>query len=783
MTALFSTRQGQITGYAQVVLERGLDTGALTYAVPEVMADLEVGQRVMVPLGRANKPVAGYVTERLANTDLDEQKIKTILKHDPLLRVGLSLDLMELARWMAGYYCCPLGMVFAAMLPAAVKRGTGHVVRLWVGLSSRGEEVLAASRGETGAVKITKLQRAVLRSAMERKQAGEPFVQMKQLAHLGGARTVRPLKQLLEKGLLETRLHSEVCAAAMPFDHVPDHSVEPVQLSGDQQRAVDHLVASIGRGFSAHLLHGVTGSGKTEVYLRAIEHLGAGKGKDAAGAIVLVPEISLTPQTVSRFKQRFESVAVLHSGLTAAQRHEQWRRIHQGEARIVVGARSAVFAPLSRVGLLVVDEEHEASYKQDQLPRYNARDVAIKRAQLLSIPVLLGSATPSLESFHNASCRRSYHQLQLPQRVTGLKLPHVEIVDMTDQQRKRYQMTGRSGQHLLSLRLEMLLKQTVGAGGQVILLLNRRGYASYIACPDHGCGWIKYCDYCDVTMVYHKDAGLPAGGLVRCHHCGAEQLLAGKCPDCSKRLTVFGLGTQRVEEEIAGTCPGAAILRMDSDTMRTGRHYHEALEQFRCGQVQILVGTQMIAKGLDFPNVQLVGVISADTALHLPDFRASERTFGLIAQVAGRAGRGSKPGRVIVQSFNPADPAIVLAARHDYESFAARELELRREVGLPPITRMARIVVRDRDLVAAQQQATALAQHLRRFNEKFGRKVRLRGPAPCPIARIAEYYRLQIELIAADAATLQQLITALRNSRVLKSDARTAVDVDPVALL
>ena len=293
------------------------------------------------------------------------------------------------------------------------------------------------------------------------------------------------------------------------------------------------------------------------------------------------------------------------------------------------------------------------------------------------------------------------------------------------------------------------------------------------------------CDLCDATMVYHKDAALPLGGLVRCHHCTSEQLLPSNCPTCGKKVTVFGLGTQRVEEEIAKKFPAARVLRMDSDVMRTARDYQRSLESFRLAQVDVLVGTQMIAKGLDFPNVHVVGVISADTALNMPDFRAGERTFQLISQVAGRAGRGGKdnPGRVIVQSFSPQDPAIVLAAAHDYETFAQREIDLRRQVELPPVTRMARIVVRDQDHIACFDQATKIADGLAAFNASLGNPVRLRGPSPCPIGRIAGFFRQQIELIAPDAATIQKLLTGVRNARLLHADARTAVDVDPVALM
>ncbi len=856
-----SGTSGGIAGYADVALERGVDTVAgLTYAVPVSLAGLNVGQRVMVPLGRGNKPVAGYVIRRFAATE--QKRVKAILGVDAQA-ISLTPDLVELARWMAGYYCCPLGMVFSTMLPAAVKHGTGTVTQTMVGMmagapvtspdgvnaetelpgAEAGEKVEGKEEGkEEAKVKLTKLQQAVFDAAGELAAQGHAWHSLRDLADHAGARSISPVKQLIAKGVLAVKEESSV-RAAMPLEELAstEKIVTPLQLMKGQRRVIDRIVAEVAAGFNVHLLHGVTGSGKTEVYLRVIEHVLAGEtiaGSDkdgdiageaelsgagelpgaGGGAIVLVPEIALTPQTVARFTHRFAhvGVAVLHSGLTAAQRHEQWRRVRQGRVRIVVGARSAVFAPLPHIGVIIVDEEHEPSYKQDQLPRYHARDLAIKRAQLLNIPCLLGSATPSLESYHNATrlppppsstrggpttAKREnvFHYHHLSERVAGLVLPTVTIVDLQEERRKRYEYTGRAagssgssggggggGVHLLSIKLEVEIRRTLKAKQQVMLLLNRRGYANYIACPDQRCGWMMQCDYCDATMVYHKDAALPTGGMLRCHHCLAEQLLPELCPVCSRKVTVFGLGTQRVEEEIARKFPEARLARMDSDTMRRAADYHAVLERFRGGQIDVLVGTQMIAKGLDFPNVSLVGVISGDTSLHMPDFRAAERTFQLISQVAGRAGRSAETtaaGLVVVQSFCPDDPSIISASKHDYTGFADRELALRKQVGLPPATRMARIVVRHKDHLKCLEMARKLADHLIAENARMDNAVRLRGPAACPIARIADFHRVQIELIAARAGVIQILLTALRNARLLQSDNHTAVDVDPVALL
>ncbi|XAM00740.1 primosomal protein N' [Phycisphaeraceae bacterium D3-23] len=854
--------------FADVAIERGIDAAptGLTYRVPQKLEPVAVGQRVVVPLGRGNRGATGYVIRLRDKVELDAKKIKPITKPAPG-GVSLSGHLVTLAQWVASYYVCPLGMVFGAMLPAAVTRGTGTRRKQVV----RPAEPLP-SQDNGSPVKLTKLQQALLDAAIS--QAG--WIGTRELADRAGAKTRGPVSQLIEKGVLVAE-HRDVVQSTLDLRarEVGEADTE-VTLGAAQRSAVEHLAQHADR-FGVHLLHGVTGSGKTEVYLRAIAALrewprGQGakgtseESQDAASAqhsppgprdpwapspssppaaIILVPEIALTPQTVGRFLARFgsERVAVLHSGLTAAQRHAQWRRIHDGKATIVVGARSAVFAPVTNLGLIIVDEEHDSSYKQDQLPRYHARDVAIKRAQIEGVPVVLGSATPSLESYYNAAQWRmadggwrmeigestlptasadppsaiahrpsNAHYLHLPDRVPGMRLPAVEIVDLIEERRRR------RGIHLLSTRLEQRLAQTLGgkgsrgqgakgpsektqdtrytqhsaprpldpsapSGGQAMVLLNRRGYANYIACPDHKCGWLMCCDHCDASMVYHRDHRLPLGGVVRCHHCTAEQVLPRSCPDCGKKTTVFGLGTQKVEDELREKFPGAAIARMDSDTMKNAEDYQRTLDKFRGGEIDILLGTQMIAKGLDFPGVRLVGVISADTALNFPDFRARERTFQLIAQVAGRSGRSEAAGRVVLQTFAPDDPAVRRAAKHDYAGFAKEEIAIRQEMMLPPVGRLVRIVLRDTDHAAAQRRAHELANDLRSANEQLQLGVRLRGPHPCAIGRVADFHRLEVQLLAPSAAPLQKLMTALRNQGRLISDHHTAIDVDPVSVL
>lgn len=752
----------------RVVLERGIDSPkGLTYRAPRSIGAVRVGDRVEAPLGRHDRRATGYIVEVNVEADIDPGRIK------PLRRTtGLRLppSLIRLARWMAGYYCCPLGMALSAMAPGAVKHGVG-----------RRRIVVLERTGKRPVEKLPPQTRAAWEAIATLPESAFP-VEPRELAMRIEAPNLGPINRLVKLGLLERAERAIVhTASEEPVGEAPSM----VELTEAQRRVVDAIVGDLGR-FTAHLLYGVTGSGKTEVYLRVLERVIA-RGECA---IVLVPEISLTPQTVARFVGRFREagVAVLHSGLTASQRHQHWMRISSGEARIAIGARSALFAPFdeangSKLGLIIVDEEHDGAYKQEDLPRHHARDVALKRAQLEGATALLGSATPSLESWRNAVQGR--HRLhELAERVGGASLPAVRIIDLADEMREDTTNTTRLA--MLGPTLRHALRSTLDAGGQAILLLNRRGWASYICCPDHRCGWTLTCDECDVTMVYHRSRELPIGGVVRCHHCLAERKLPGQCPVCGRRVTTFGAGTQRVEEELARLFPEVAaseqMRRIDSDTMRSARDYFDALGAFADGRVRMLLGTQMIAKGLDFPGVELVGVINADTAINLPDFRAAERTFQLVSQVAGRAGRGARAGRVIVQTFNPDHPSIQLAAKHDYRTFATEELRVRERSELPPVTRMARIVVRHERHESAMKTARTIATELEAIRVERS-TLRLRGPMPCPISRIGGRHRIAIELLAPDVGTIQAALTALRNRGLAKGDATTVVDVDPIALL
>jgi len=757
---------------AQITLEQGVDR-ALDYVIPARLGgSVRVGMRVRVPLGRGNRAVRGWVVALKAASEVPG--LKNLLGIDDE-RVLISPPVMELARWIGRYYSAPLGVVLESVIPAAVKKKIG------IGYSSIVR--LAAEPGKIQDVleKTTaRKRRAVLSRLLQVEK--EKGIELNRLAGEAG---VKPptVRKLVAMGLVTIR--SEIDLPKMTENLARGLGDEKqIELNGDQQKAFDELRARvIDGGFSVNLLHGVTGSGKTEIYLQVIaETIARGKR-----ALVLVPEIALTPQTVMRFKARFQRVAVLHSGLTATERHRFWQQISDGGADVAVGARSAVFAPMPNLGAIVVDEEHDSSYKQDQAPRYHARDVAIKRAQIENVPIILGSATPSLEMYR--LCREqaspTYHYLLLPSRVRGLALAASELVDMHQERRLR------RGVHLISQRLEHLLRTTIESGRQAMLLLNRRGYSNFVFCSS--CGEPIKCNYCDTTMTYHRSVESPAVGAsnaaslhtgqMLCHYCLASSVLPDKCPICGKKLSLFGLGTQRVEEELKRKMPDLKFARVDSDSMRTFKDYESTLSRFARGELQVILGTQMIAKGLDFPNVTLVGVISGDTALALPDFRAAERTFQLITQVAGRAGRGDAAGRVVVQTFLPDDPTIRTALKQDYTGFATGELKGRREIGLPPYSRLARIILRHQDQEELHKIARELAEKTAAAIADTQTAVTMRGPMPCAIGRIAGFHRNQILLQSQRAEALQSVLRAVRAAGGFAKAEAVAVDVDPVAML
>jgi primosomal protein N' (replication factor Y) len=753
--ALFDAEAGGL--FAGIVLNRPVEQ-VLTYRVPDRMAGrIQAGQRVRVPLGRGNAPAVGYCVERPDGPPdgLDPGRIKDVLEilDDPPLIDG---PMLELTRWMAHYYLCSWGQALDAVVPSGVKKAAGTALRTFLVVP---EEVRMAS----ALPKLPAKQAEVLDLLL---RAGGPLTvdDVCRLARCGTG----PIAALRQAGVVHTakrRVSKELIPPAAEAAAEPAAPGAPMALTDEQQAVLDRMAPALdGDGFAALLLHGVTGSGKTEVYLSAIERVVA-RGREA---IVLVPEISLTPQTIRRFRRRFARVAVLHSHLTDAERHRHWRSIAAGEVQVVVGARSAVFAPARRLGLIVIDEEHENTFKQETVPRYHARDVAVKRAQLLGIPVVLGSATPSLETWHNAE-RGRYTRLTLSKRVGGRPMPDVAIVDLRHEKPAPGQAPGS-----LSAPLIGAMQRALDDGGQVILLLNRRGYHTFILCPN--CGQVCQCAACSVALTYHK-----ARQIALCHTCDAEVAPPAACPACGHAsLHYGGIGTERLERDVKSAFPDRVVRRMDSDTMRRPGSHETVLEAFKAGQVEILLGTQMIAKGLDFPEVTLVGVVNADTALHLPDFRAAERTFQLVAQVAGRTGRGDRPGRVLVQTYTPDAAAIRFAARHDYHGFVADELPRRAEHGVPPYGRLVRLIVRGPDERAALAYIQALDAALRGADAPT---VRLFGPAPAPVAKIRNLYRFHIQLRAPGPAPLQRLLHQALPGVPPPHEVELAVDVDPTSLL
>jgi len=741
---------GELHAYAVVALNMPMDK-VFHYRTPEPLREvLTVGARVRVPFGR--REMTGYCVGFAETPDVEAKRVKDILR---VLDQPAILDerMLGLTRWMAEYYCCPWGRALDAVLPSVIKKGTAPRTALMVA-AARPTEELRARAAEVEA-------RAPRQAQALRALAGtEGEITASDLADLA---EVDPgvLSSLCKAGYLRKRKEKIPFNPSLGF-HVA--RAEPPVLTPDQQAALDRIKAAFGQGrFHVALLHGVTGSGKTEVYLQALR-LCIASGRQG---IVLVPEIALTPQTVARFRARFERVSVLHSELSERERREYWTALRDGKADVVIGTRSAVFAPAPKLGLLVVDEEHDTSYKHVSGSRYNARDVGIWRARQENALVILGSATPSLESLYNARAGK-YELLQLPRRVEGRPLPPVEIHDLSAD------LSKRGLPPLISRRLRLAMETALGGGDQVILFLNRRGLNTYISCPR--CGFVLRCKRCDVSLVLHR--GKP--DVARCHHCGHEAQPPEACPSCGlPGIKYRGSGTERVEEEVKSLFRDVGVARMDSDSMGAKGSYDKVLEAFRAGKTRILLGTQMLVKGLDFPNVTLVGVINADTSINMPDFRASERTFQFIAQVAGRAGRGPKGGRVLVQTFSPDHPCIRDAARHDYEAFARRELEERRRHGYPPFTRLARLLFEGRNAGLTQARCTATVAAIRAAGR--GKGVSVLGPAPAPIPRIKDRARWHALVKAPDAGSLHAALAGLDRRRA--EGVELTVDVDPVSLL
>ena len=744
------------------------------YAEKNLSAQMVPGARVMVPFGRRSVP--GYVLGPSSRDDLEQSgfdisRLKGIQKRIDLFeRRGqegaqeplLTDELIGLARWMSRRYACSVGAVLGAMLPAGVKSGS-MAARLRMAALR-----VPAARAMEEAEKIRR--RAPKQAALiEELIAANVALPVPDLLARAGAGD-SALKGLEKKGILDLVEKASESIAEIFGQSGSGESQQalPVTMTGAQNEAVAALSQAIQSGaYKGFLLQGVTGSGKTEVYLRVLEEI-LDSGKQG---IVLVPEIALTPQTAERFERRLgsERVEVLHSHLTGGERAEAWRKIRAGTIDVVVGARSALFAPLARLGCIIIDEEHEGAFKQDTAPRYHARTVACERARMNSALLVLGSATPSLES-SQAARTAALTQLVLPERVAGRSLPDVIAVDMRseNQETKKY--------NYLSRALRKAIRETLDEKDQSILFLNRRGFATVITCVR--CGHTEKCSQCDITLTNHKEKD-----ALTCHYCGLIKPVPEHCSACgAPGVKFWGLGTERVENEVRRLFPTARVARMDSDTMSRREAYLDTLSAFRKGEIDILIGTQMIAKGLDFPNVTLVGIVLADTSLHMPDFRSRERTFQLVEQVSGRAGRGEKGGRVIVQTYLPNDPALKYATKHDFAGFLMEELGVRKSFGYPPFTHLARILVRSKDVVKGREAAQYASNTIRETSGGNGLKIL--GPSPAPIARLEGWYRFHVLIKADEPEQLDELFSGpLWDGLKKLKGAEAQVDVEPMAML
>lgn len=811
------------------------------YEVPAALEDwVEVGSRVGVPFGP--RVLQGFVTQLAETTDVDMKRLKPVselLDHVP----PLLPDLIELAKWMSEKYCCSWTTALQAMIPAALKGKAERLVGIqdeeaakedlpaamtdWMGTSGQlvklevllerfpehAKAVKAALR-EGVLVEQTSIRdrlaiRKVLtvfvpddaeevRRQMEALPArvakqrellaymlghGGPLPMQQLLAQAGGS--AASVRSLAEKGLL---VLEEVEQQRDPYAGRAFERTTPLALTEGQKDVYDRIARAVHAGEpQTMLLHGVTGSGKTEVYLQSIQFC----LEQEKQAIVLVPEISLTPQMVERFKGRFgDAVAVLHSRLSNGERYDEWRKIRSRQVQVAIGARSAIFAPFERLGLIIIDEEHESSYKQEESPKYHARDVAVRRAKQHGAAVVLGSATPSLESFAAASRPltardegREPALLPMPIRVGGRPLPPVAVIDMREELRE-------GNRSMFSRLLHSSLAERLERGEQSVLLLNRRGYSTFVMC--RSCGYTAACPHCDISLTYHQKSR-----ALRCHYCGHAEQAPTTCPSCqSEHIRYFGTGTQRVEEELSKLFPGIRVIRMDVDTTTEKNSHEKLLKQFGERKADVLLGTQMVAKGLDFPYVTLVGVIAADTSLNLPDFRAAERTFQLLTQVAGRAGRHHLPGEVVIQTYAPEHYAVVTAQQHDYAAFVSEELRHRSAMGYPPYCRLILVTMSHEQLPLLSSISERFATDLRELaenegvllplNSGFSRALEVLGPVASPISRIKDRYRFQCVIkyrgnIDA-SALIRKALTSFTDGPPQRQ-VQFSIDVDPQVIL
>ena len=738
--------------YVRVIIDRAIQR-ELDYSVPETLAErIGIGSRVRVPF--RDKSALATVLATLEHSDAKGiRPIEALVGEAP----AISESLLDLAKWMSTYYCCPLETVMRSLLPQVIRRAeVGWKKQLFV------QPLTTIDTEKIDNLRKRAPRQAELLEAVAKLEKPMPAAQLLRKTSFDN----QTLRALAKRGLIE--LHEE---AVERDPHADEQFIATTNLAlnAEQALALNKITDALATPETAKpiLLHGVTGSGKTEIYLQAIRTA----LERRKSAIVLVPEISLTPQTVERFKSRFselhEVVAVLHSHLSEGERHDEWHKIHSGRARIVIGARSAVFAPLKQLGLIIVDEEHETTYKQEEAPRYHARDVAVVRAKIEKCAVVLGSATPSLESYYNATTGK-YELLALTQRVDHQRMPLMRIVDLRQERRKEKIAP------ILSEKLSQAIAARLEKREQTILFLNRRGFSTSLLCSN--CGEARNCPNCSVALTFHRHMA-----RLSCHLCGHTAAVPKKCPECGKDALIYaGFGTEKVESTVSHLFPKANVRRMDADSMTRKEAYRETLRNFRTGKIDILVGTQMIAKGLHFPNVTLVGIINADLALHLPDFRAGERTFQLLTQVAGRAGRGETAGEVFVQTYTPFSPSIQFARHHDFAGYFDQELEFRERCDFPPFKHAILITVRSAHEGRAKLSAETL---VRRLKESLGSEFILGDATPAPLEKLQGQFRFHILLRGEAIMRLSRLVRETLDKLPLPEDVVATVDVDPYQLL
>lgn len=729
----------------------------LAYRVPSHLEEKVVpGSLVRVPIRRQH---ALAVVSRFGSTDdFPPERLKLVTQVLHGLPV-LTPDLLEMARWMNGYYASSLESILETMVPTAIRKGA----------RMKTETLLAPgaspSPPDMAALRKRAPRQAELLDCVLAQIRPQPKRILLQRLNISPA-TCRALVRRGWMVELQRRVQRTVYEDGMGQAELVGNAFT---LNPEQEQAADTITASLDNGsFAVHLLHGVTGSGKTEVYLRLIQNVVSSGG----GAVFLVPEVVLTPQTVGRLRGRLQSesgvkTVVWHSHLSDGERLDAWEAMVTGEARVVVGARSAVFAPLAGLRLIIVDEEHEPAYKQEESPRYHGRDAAVYRAKLNGAVCVLGSATPSLESLHNVG-RGKYRISRLPKRVDDRKLPLIHVVDM------RVELLSKKGSAPLSRLLTEMMRLRFETREQTILFLNRRGYSSSMLCPE--CGHVCGCDHCSVALTLHR-----TDDTLKCHLCGHQRPAPTACPQCSSpKIRWRGFGTQRVEEAIRRALPRAEVARLDTDAMAKKNRFREILAEFRLGRIDVVVGTQMIAKGLDFPNVTLVGLVDADLSLHLPDFRANERTFQLLVQVSGRAGRGDRPGDVVVQSFTPHASPIQYARRGDGEGFWEEEMEARRQFGYPPFRHLIHHLFQGRN---PEKVLFFAEQWVKEVENKLGGRLEIRGPAPAPLEKIKDFHRIQVWYFCPSVSKIVGDLQALRTAFKWADDISQTLDIDPVNLM